>query len=68
MSIGLGANSRTKFYSIKEIALLLNVSPKTVYKWIYRKEKRSGQPLPVEHFGGCVRIHKEKFDKWAGLV
>lgn len=48
-----------QFLSAKQIALYLNVSVKTVYKWVDRGL------LEAEHIGPkLIRFDKEKVDQW----
>jgi len=45
-----GRKTEGKFYTVSEIAHQLNVSPRTVHRWIANRQ------LAVHHFGRSVRI------------
>lgn len=56
----------SKFFTVKEIATLLGISVFTAYEYVNNAKKNG---LPVKRFGDkCIRIPKEKFNKWAGLA
>lgn len=52
------------YYTVKDVAFLLEVSKPTVYVMIKRKANRP----PVKRFGrNTIRFPKDAFNEWAGL-
>lgn len=49
------------FLTLKELAELLRVKPRTVYDWV-ANEKRTG--IPVERAGGLLRFRLDKVLNW----
>jgi putative molybdopterin biosynthesis protein len=49
------------FLTLKELAELLRVKPRTVYDWV-ANEKRTG--IPVERAGGLLRFRLDKVLDW----
>lgn len=49
------------FLTLKELAELLRVKPRTVYDWV-ANEKRTG--IPVERAGGSLRFRLDKVLNW----
>ena len=49
------------FLTLKELAELLRVKPRTVYDWV-ANEKRTG--IPVERAGGSLRFRLDKVLSW----
>lgn len=51
-------NIESQVYTVKDIAIILNVSKNTAYNIVKSKQ------FPVMKFGDTYRISKEVFDKW----
>jgi putative molybdopterin biosynthesis protein len=49
------------FLTLKELAELLRVKPRTVYDWV-ANEKRTG--IPVERAGGSLRFRLDRILNW----
>jgi len=49
------------FLTLKELAELLRVKPRTVYDWV-ANERKSG--IPVERAGGSLRFRLDKILRW----
>lgn len=55
------------FFTIKEVAAILRVSPFTVYNYAL-KRRTKGAGFPIVRYGqGQYRIPRAAFLKWAGL-
>ncbi len=46
------------FFSVKEVATLLNIKESTVREWIYQGM------LPAKKFGRAVRIPRDVLEQW----
>jgi len=49
------------FLTLKELAELLRVKPRTVYDWV-ANERKTG--IPVERAGGSLRFRLDKILRW----
>ena len=49
------------FLTLKELAELLRVKPRTVYDWV-ANERKTG--IPVERAGGSLRFRLDKILQW----
>jgi putative molybdopterin biosynthesis protein len=49
------------FLTLRELAELLRVKPRTVYDWV-ANEKRTG--IPVERAGGSLRFRLDRVLNW----
>ena len=49
------------FLTLKELAELLRVKPRTVYDWV-ANERKTG--IPVERAGGSLRFRLDKVLQW----
>jgi excisionase family DNA binding protein len=47
-----------KLMTIDELSAYLNVKPKTLYDWTYKKQ------IPYLKLGRLVRFDQEEIDKW----
>jgi|GEM_PF-3290943 len=49
------------FLTLKELAELLRVKPRTIYDWV-ANERKTG--IPVERAGGSLRFRLDKVLQW----
>ena len=49
------------FLTLKELAELLRVKPRTIYDWV-ANERKTG--IPVERAGGSLRFRLDKILQW----
>jgi excisionase family DNA binding protein len=49
------------FLTLRELAELLRVKPRTIYDWV-ANERKTG--LPVERAGGSLRFRLDKILQW----
>ncbi len=47
-----------RFYSVKEVAEMMRVSPNTVYQWCYEGK------MPHFRFEGSIRIEAQSLERW----
>jgi len=46
------------YLNVKQVAELLQVKPRTVYSWVYKRS------IPFERKGGSLRFRLEAIEKW----
>ena len=49
---------KQQYFSIKEAAIILGLSPSTLTNWVYNDKK-----VNIVRIGGAVRISKEEIDR-----
>lgn len=58
---------KDEFYTTKEIAFILRVNLKTLYRWLTKGgeyEKKALTRLCLPRVGNKILIKKKEFDKW----
>ena len=61
MSITSTRPNSPVFLTLKELAELLRVKPRTIYDWV-ANERKTG--IPVERAGGSLRFRLDKILQW----
>jgi len=52
-------NSEAEYLTPDQVAAMLQVSPKSVYRWA-----KADPTLPVLKLGGTVRFHRDRLLRW----
>ena len=58
-------NYELEMVSVKTLGRMIDVSPKTIWDWLYRNRKAPGMdPLPYHKLGGLVRFNVKEVRAW----
>lgn len=55
-------HERPQFLTVKDVAKMFAVKPRTIYSWVARAEETG---LPVERIGGLLRFRLDRLLEWA---
>jgi predicted DNA-binding transcriptional regulator AlpA len=51
--------------SVKRLSQMIDVSPKTIWDWLYKSRRHPGlDPLPYHKLGGLVRFNVSDIRAW----
>lgn len=59
------ALSSAQWVSVKTLSRMLDISPKTIWDWIYKSRRQATlDPIPYHKLGALVRFEVEEIRAW----